>query len=184
MPDLTVTVNAPVTKVVEIGGQSPGTAVAISDLNTRLITSGAYLQSLITVSSAGVSTINGHSGALTLVGTGNTTVTSNGQQIIISGSQTNTGSYYPLTGNPSHFLSNGDIVKFTTTLTSGVDNQVISYPSGLSLTPEAITCEMVNDIDNLIYSHVINSVNTGNFKINFSDNLSAAGYQLYTTILI
>src|SRR5581483_432013 len=174
MPDLTVTVNSPVTKVVEVN-QAPATALAISDLNSRLVQSGAYLQSQITASSAGVNSINGQSGVLTMVGTGNVSVSNNGQQIIISGTQSNTGNYYPLTGNPSNFLKNGDVIKFTTSLTSGVDNQTIFYPSGLVLTPQAVTCEMVNDIDNLIYSHVINSVNTRGFKINFSDNLSASG---------
>ncbi len=48
-------------------------------------TSGA-LVSLISASAAGVAAINGSSGVLTLLGTGNVFITTDGQTIIISGS--------------------------------------------------------------------------------------------------
>lgn len=55
-----------------------------------LYLTGSYLYGLINASSAGVSSLNGLSGALTLLGTGNVSVSTNGQTLIVSG---DTGAY-------------------------------------------------------------------------------------------
>lgn len=56
--------------------------------NTQLTQTGATLLSLINASSAGVSSLNAGSGALTLQGAGSVTVTTVGQVITVSGSST------------------------------------------------------------------------------------------------
>jgi hypothetical protein len=108
--------------------------------------------------------------------------------------------YYPLS-NPSgfatgidaslfvrktesgQFLNTGSIIKFSTILTSGVETQTIIYPAIFSQKPTALSCAIENNVDNLIYSFIISSVNTNGFTINFSDNLSSTGYVLYTTVV-
>lgn len=69
-----------------------------------------YLEGLISASAAGVSTLNGLSGSLNILGTGNVSVFIDGQSIIISGGEASgggsTGDYY-LNSNPSGFLNEG-----------------------------------------------------------------------------
>lgn len=87
------------------------------DLSSRLGATGSTLFNLISASSAGVGSLNGQSGALSLTGAGSVSVLVNGQTITVSGSATNadfsgyitTGNadlrYYPLGSNPSGFLT-------------------------------------------------------------------------------
>ena len=89
------------------------------ELSERIESTGSYLYSLINISSAGVSSLNGQSGIISILGTGNINVTTQGQTIFISGdgsSQTinlvgliSTGDadlrYYPLYDNPSGYLN-------------------------------------------------------------------------------
>lgn len=103
-----VIVNNPVTKIVQVG--SAGSSVSVDALATRLVSTGSYLESLIQVSNAGVSSLNGKSGTVLITGSGNVTVVNSGQLVIISGIVTETGhnhnnQYYPLVGNPSGFLT-------------------------------------------------------------------------------
>lgn len=94
--------------------------------------------------------------------------------------------YYPR-DNPSGYITSGTIgqvLKFSTTLASGVESQKIDYPVLLLNKPSAIACEIENNIDSLIYSYALLGVNTDGFIISFSDVLSSAGYTLYTTINI
>ena len=76
-------------------------------LSTRLESTGGYLYSLINASSAGVSSINAASGAITLNGAGNVTVITVGTTITVSG---NTGEYinFYKTSNPNNFIRSGD----------------------------------------------------------------------------
>lgn len=187
-PNYSVTVSPQVVKVVEIS-TTPGDSDT-SILEARLNETGAYLEGLITVSSAGVNTINSLSGVLFISGQGGTVVTNSGQNILISGGNSiNTGLFYPI-NNPSGYIT-GEVVRpnqtglsFITPLISGIDYQAIPFSSSLSNSPTSVTCEIENDIDNLIYSHVINSVTNTGFIIYFSDFLSASGYRLHTKVNI
>ena len=96
-----------------------------------------YIISLIDAASAGVSSLNGASGTVTLVGAGNVFITTVGQTITISGSGTQpnlsgyitTGDadsrYYPLGSNPSGYLIN-----FNLTGASGVLQAQINSING------------------------------------------------------
>jgi hypothetical protein len=77
---------------------------------------------------------------------------------------------------------NRNITGFSTLITSGIDTQYINFPSLLSYSPCSITCEIENNIDNVLYQHLVNSVTNSGFKIYFSDNIGTTGYKLYTTI--
>ena len=88
------------------------------------------------------------------------------------------------TGQTGAFATTGQILKFSIPLNSGVESQVVSYPLILPQKPTAISCEMENNVDNLIYSHVLFSVNTSGFVVYFSDYLSSSGYTLYTTLIL
>lgn len=86
------------------------------------------LAAQITVSNAGVASLNSLSGALNLLGSGNITITSNGQNITISGAEgggtinlsgyltTGNGDlrYYPLTANPSGYVIGSSTGQFAT----------------------------------------------------------------------
>jgi hypothetical protein len=128
MPDITVTVTNPVTKVVSVGS---ATAAELAALSTRISETGAYLESQIVVSSAGVSTINGASGQLIMTGAGNVTVTRSGQTFTFSGAGA-TGDYYP-NNNPSGFLTSGQtgilVGKNQTGIYSGSFYPLSSNPS-------------------------------------------------------
>jgi len=89
---------------------------------------------------------------------------------------------YVQTGSTGSFATTGQILEFSTTLSSGVESQIINYPRALSSNPSSVTCEIENNVDSLIYSYVLSSVNTGGFTINFSDYLSSTGYKLYTIV--
>jgi len=93
---------------------------ASGSLNETINNTGSYLFNLINTSAAGVSSLNGASGMLTIRGTGNVYVTTAGQIITISGEGgvaqsvnlgglISTGSadlrYYPLSENPSGYLN-------------------------------------------------------------------------------
>jgi hypothetical protein len=140
MSDLNVTVNSPITRVVSVG-TSLSQGVAISSLESRLVNTGSYLESLITVSNAGVSTLNLRSGSLLITGLGGTEVISSGQTIWISGgSSINTGSfvttgqtghnhdtqYYPLVSNPSGYIRSVETGQFA----SDADTLIIANWTG------------------------------------------------------
>ena len=74
------------------------------------------------------------------------------------------------------------VTTFITDLNSGVENQLITFPTILNTIPEGISCEMENNVDYLIYSYGISRVTTSGFNINFSDTLSSNGYKLYSTV--
>jgi hypothetical protein len=100
-----------------------------------------YIISLIDAASAGVSSLNGASGTITLVGAGNVFVTTVGQTITISGSgiQQNlsgyitTGDadsrYYPLGSNPSGYLTNFNLTGASGSLQSQIN--VINNTTGI-----------------------------------------------------
>ncbi len=166
------------------------------DISARLQTTGATLLNLIQVSNAGVSSLNGVSGTITLAGAGNVSVSTVGQSITVSG---NTGIYstFITTGQTGAFATSvntgsllaastftgftGGILKIVTTLTSGVQFQTISYPVTLPSNPIVI-CDFENDVDGFIYNHAIYNVNTSGFNVGFSDILSNSGYRLYSTV--
>lgn len=74
--------------------------------------------------------------------------------------------------------------RFTTPLASGVEYQYISFPFVLTQFPSSVVCDMENNVDNIIYSHVINGVNNSGFGVYFSDYLSFSGYKLHVTVNI
>jgi hypothetical protein len=82
---------------------------AYNDVSTRLVQSGTYLESLITVSNAGVSSLNLRSGIISLTGVGNVTITNSGQVITVSGA--GVGDYYP-NSNPSGYITGIDTSSF------------------------------------------------------------------------
>ncbi len=89
-----------------------------------------------------------------------------------------------LTTSQTGYVSTGQLVKFSTVLTSGIESQYVPYPLSLSHRPVSLACEMENNSDNFIYSFVLTGVNTNGFYVSFSDTLSASGYLLYTTITL
>lgn len=148
----------------------------------------------------GVSSINNLSGNLFITGTGGTIISSNGQTIIISGVQTIDTSNFAtidnlyLTGanlqsqinginnNSGQYIYTGDILRYNTFLTSGLDAEFIQYPILFTNRPSAINCDIENNIDDLIYSTTLGSVTNSGFFIYYSDNLSTTGYKLYITV--
>ena len=88
----------------------------------------------------------------------------NGVQVIFSGS-----------GGSNSSLNSYD---FQASLTSGVNNQWISYPIALTLLPTTVNCFLQNNIDNYTYIYSSSNITTSGFQINFSDYLKASGYIL------
>jgi hypothetical protein len=84
--------------------------------------------------------------------------------------------------NTGRFLYTGDILRYNTYLTSGLEGEFIQYPVLFATKPKAINCEIENNIDSFIYSTTLGSVTNSGFFIYYSDNLSATGYKLYITV--
>lgn len=80
---------------------------ASNSLSTRLGDTGSYLYGLINASSAGVSSINSASGALTINGGGNVSVTTTSQTITVSGNTGFLSNYYSVF-NPTKFTNSGN----------------------------------------------------------------------------
>ena len=111
------------------GSFDTGTLIGSFSTVSNLNSTGSYLQSLITTSNAGVSSINLLSGNLNFTGAGNTTITHSGNNITFSGLSVNTGQltgvFYPINTNPSRFISSnlsGTIISPTNTNISQVFN--------------------------------------------------------------
>jgi hypothetical protein len=109
-------------------------------------------------------------GDFVLAGTGNVYIVTGANNVIY------------ISGDTRSFVTTGQLLRFSTTLNSGVESQSISYPTALAQRPSALVCEIENNVDNLIYSHALNSVTSSGFVISFSDILSTTGYTLYTTV--
>jgi hypothetical protein len=92
------------------------------NLSGNLSQTGAILMNLISAASAGVSSINGQSGVISIAGAGNTSVTNNGQTIIVSG---DTGVYanfatltnLALTGQQAWTAANNNAINLSGNLT-------------------------------------------------------------------
>jgi hypothetical protein len=138
-------------------------------LSERLISSGSYLFGLVNASSAGVSSLNSLSGALTLVGVGNVSVNGVGQTITISG---NTGAYssFVTLGITGQFASAVNLVATGTTLSNwtGSSTQIFyplrSNPSGYvqsSDTGNFITSSQTGNFSRVVVtgSNTLNYVN-------------------------
>lgn len=114
--------NGPSNGWIQIGGgggsaEATGQALisyinsASGILNNKINSSGSYLYGLISAASAGVGSINGSSGALTLNGAGSSSVITNGQTITISGNSPVSSGFnfrYISGGNQTH-LQIGDL---------------------------------------------------------------------------
>jgi len=108
-------------------------------LSQRIDATGDYLLGLISASSAGVGSLNSASGALTLNGAGNVTVTTIGQTITVSGNTGFLAGYYSVS-NPEHYLKSGEAsnVNLSGYSTSGnveatgtaLQNQITSIKNG------------------------------------------------------
>jgi len=166
---------------------SPGNG---GDASVAFVTGvSGYLANLITVSAAGVSSLNFLSGALNLIGTGNISVTQNGQTIYISGSSDSVA-------NLSGYLTTGQ----ADSRYYGIDNPsgfITGFDSGLFLLKSEtggfqVTGNYVNSGDlNNYYpvnnpSGFITGINTGNFasvqnlfltgKLNYDISTGISGY--------
>ena len=95
---------------------------------------GALLYSLINAASAGVSNINGSSGAIGITGAGNITVTSNGQVITISG---NTGAYANFATNSNLGTTGQNLYGYITSL-SGQSSSSYATISNLASTGQQV----------------------------------------------
>lgn len=85
------------------------------NLYTQIEITSGVLESLISASIAGVGSINGKSGILTLNGAGNISISTTGQTIIISGETGIFDSlFYPLNSNPSGYTLDSNTGDFTT----------------------------------------------------------------------
>jgi hypothetical protein len=92
-------------------GQLTGQFVSRSETGAfasdiELANASGYLQSLISASSAGVAALNGQSGVVNITATGNLTLTASAGVITISGNTGSlTGAFYPLSSNPSNYIT-------------------------------------------------------------------------------
>ncbi len=178
MPDISVTVNTTIQKTV------------VTEVSPNQVISVDATPSTTVATSENVKTIEISNDLSNYVKNSET-----GQFLtIISGDSR----YYPLS-NPSGFATGidnaslvsraefnsytGKFIKFSSTLSSGIDSQIIYYPYVLGSTP-ILECELINDIDNYIYSYVLTSVNISGFTINYSDILNNDGYILNTTAFL
>lgn len=128
------------------------TGVDLSNYATTGYVTGVsgYLSSLISASSAGVGTLNGLSGTLTIAGAGNNTVSIAGSTITVSGDTgfltgyqplgnyvvtSQTGQFYPI-NNPSGFITGVDLTPYATVaFVTGISG----YFSGLISNLESTT---------------------------------------------
>lgn len=79
-------------------------------------------------------------------------------------------------------LLSGQNIKFSTVLNSGNDVYNINYPSVLGSAPNSVVCELENNIDSIIYHHIISSVNNSGITVKFSDILSNSGYKYHVNV--
>lgn len=81
-------------------------------------------------------------------------------------------------------LSSQEDLEFQIGLYSGIDSLRVYYPYNLPQKPKSVTCEIENNVDNLIYNHQISDVTNESFSIEFSDFLSSDGYILHVVASI
>ena len=152
--------------------------ITSGSLDETIANTGSYLYNLINTSAAGVSSLNGASGILTLIGTGGVYVTTAGQVITVSGSDgtsqsvdlnglISTGSadlrYYPLTSNPSGYLN---------TL-SGLSIQYVIDVSGALSLRLAQTGQILNDRITSLSGYLESDFATINYVNTISGELSS-----------
>lgn len=119
------------------GLQSALLAQTGSNLYNLIISSSGYLISLISAASAGVSSINGASGVITVVGAGGIQVITNGQTITVTGQNwLTTGAadnrYYSL-NNPSGFITTGQTGQYASAVALGLTgSNLYNLVTGLS----------------------------------------------------
>lgn len=150
---------------------------------------------------SGVITFTGINGVVVSTGVGST-IRIDGGNFITSAQ---TGQFYPIT-NPASFIRSGDAdtkyalagstgsfittaqtgqfiwtgahQSFTTTVTTGIDNQVISYPSVFGTTPKVqVSIEVTGDI---FYSVAVRNRNVSGYTAIFSDIIQESGVVLHT----
>lgn len=147
-------------------------------LRTDLNATGQYLLGLIASSSAGVSLLNGGSGAMIISGTGNVVVTRSGQNIYVSG---NTGAY-------SNFVYKGETGSFVTTAMTGIlvptgatGNFVTNNQTGSFLTTQTGQLRYHNLGSS---SYALGSLLSGGFwhRVAYSNIGNAARFSSYLTI--
>jgi hypothetical protein len=73
-------------------------------------------------------------------------------------------------------VSQKSILRFKTSLQSGISTQFIEYPRLLENPPNIINCEFHNRITDSYYECLVNNVNNVGFNINFSDIIDSTGY--------
>lgn len=110
------------------------------------------------------------------------TSTSCGTSNIVQGAGTTPNNSYYLNSNPSGFITIADLTsKFVTqqdSLPSGASLYRINFPSTLVAAPSTITNQLLNSVSGVSsFTHIIKSIDTSGFYIEFSNNLST-GYSL------
>lgn len=146
-------------------------------LSDRLISTGSYLFGLINASSAGVSSINSLSGAMTFLGAGNVSVTGSAQTIYFSG---DTGAY----GN---FIGRGESGQFASAINlSNTGASLISLfagPSGrlIKFNGTGIESASIRETGGIVQFGITNSTGlfSGIFHINSQGALLWNSNNLY-----
>lgn len=163
---------------------------ADSSLSVRLGATGSNLISLINAASAGVSSLNGFSGIVTIIGTGNITVTTGtNRTIIISG---DTGNYINF-ATVSNLQTTGQVLyNYINNLSGIFDNSGAQYQGQINTLTSNLQSSGISlkNTDNLISGNLFQTGSTLNSKINvlsgfttgLSINLGATGSNLYNLI--
>ena len=161
-----------------------GQFASINSLNNT----GAYLTSLINAASAGVSSLNGSSGILNIVGTGNVSITTVGQTITISG---NTGAYanFVTLGQTGVFASVSNLLATGAGLQTSVNalniwtgsSTGLYYPLSSNPSNYVTTAQTGAFASNvaLIASGALFTSYTGKIQI-FTSGISPTGLDTYT----
>ncbi len=147
------------------GGITQGQLDALSGFVTGV--SGS-LHDQIATSAAGVTSINGESGALTIVGAGGVSVSTNGQTITVSGSAS-TGSMM------------SDLYAFLSPIPTGVDNYFVSFQGNVFSIPPIVTTTLETALTTAGYFSAISGRSTTGFYALFSDIVLEQG--LYLDVL-
>lgn len=119
----------------------------------------------ISASAAGVSTLNGQSGMLTLQGAGSVSVITNGQTIIISGSAPTGSSSYSST------------FSFTSAVPTGSDRYYVNFPIAFATTP-VVGVTLETSAASVSYATAVSGRATTGFWALFSDDVIENGLSL------
>lgn len=118
-----------------------------------------YVNSNLVAGSSGVASLNNQTGALSIVGAGLTSVTTNGNTITVSGFSTTVEASF-ITGVPS-----------------GSNNFYVNFPTGFANIPIILTNVQIGNSNN-VYSTVLSSPSATGFNVQFSNTVNESGVNL------